>query len=86
MLTLLIIVDLDTSGKVKRVFMALGRGVGILVLLYLFVCSLDFLSSAFRLIGGRTTGKSNHVIYDCKRHSTMKFFYEQERYSSEVSC
>jgi hypothetical protein len=28
----------------------------LLILLFFFVCSLDLLSSAFRLVGGRTTG------------------------------
>jgi sodium-dependent phosphate cotransporter len=29
----------------------------LLVLLYFFICSLDFLSSAFRLVGSRAAGK-----------------------------
>lgn len=31
--------------------------IGIIGLLYIFVCSLDFLSSSFRLIGGKTAGQ-----------------------------
>lgn len=53
----LILAELDALGKAKRVALAVAKGLGLLALLYLFVCSLDFLSSAFRLIGGRTTGK-----------------------------
>ena len=34
----------------------LFRGLSLLALLYLFVCSLGLLSSAFRLLGGRTAG------------------------------
>lgn len=39
--------------------MALGvaKAACLLGLLYLFICSLDFLSSAFRLVGGKTAGK-----------------------------
>jgi len=34
----------------------LGKGGAILLLLYLFVCSLGFLSDSFRLIAGRAAG------------------------------
>jgi len=48
------VTDLTTAGKVKRiVWDYLGKVLLLLTFLYLFICSLDFLSNAFRLIGGR---------------------------------
>ena len=48
----------DLSKKEKRVRVAtiVARVVTIFVLLYFFICSLDLLASAFRLIAGKTTG------------------------------
>lgn len=48
---------MDTKGKIKRVFSGIAKLAALLVLLFFFVCSLDLLSSSFRLVGGRTTGK-----------------------------
>uniref|UniRef100_A0AAR2L8X7 Solute carrier family 34 member 2a n=1 Tax=Pygocentrus nattereri TaxID=42514 RepID=A0AAR2L8X7_PYGNA len=48
--------DLDTKGKVLRVFISVLKLVTLLGLLYLFVCSLDILSSAFQLVGGKAAG------------------------------
>ena len=31
--------------------------IGIVICLYLFICSLDILSSAFKLLAGKATGK-----------------------------
>jgi sodium-dependent phosphate cotransporter len=36
----------------------IGKCVALLCLLYFFVCSLDFLSSAFRLLGGKAAGSA----------------------------
>ncbi|XP_044197492.1 solute carrier family 34 member 2a [Thunnus albacares] len=47
---------LDTRGKVLRVFVSVGKGILLLGLLYMFICSLDILSSAFQLVGGKTAG------------------------------
>ncbi|XP_035826455.1 sodium-dependent phosphate transport protein 2B-like [Aplysia californica] len=44
--------ELDDKGKFLRVAWLALRLVLLLGLLYLFICSLDFLSSAFRLLGG----------------------------------
>ena len=45
--------DLRTGGKCKRVLWNyIFRQVLLIGLLYMFICSLDFLSSAFRLLGG----------------------------------
>ncbi|CAG5862189.1 unnamed protein product [Menidia menidia] len=48
--------DLDTRGKVLRVLTAIVKLVLLLGLLYLFICSLDILSSAFQLVGGKAAG------------------------------
>ena len=37
--------------------MRLGKVCLLLSLLYMFICSLDLLSSAFRLVGGKAAGK-----------------------------
>lgn len=42
----------DTSGKVWRVLLLCGKLILLVGLLYVFVCSLDILSSAFQLVGG----------------------------------
>ncbi|XP_069947694.1 sodium-dependent phosphate transport protein 2B [Cherax quadricarinatus] len=48
--------DLTTGEKVKRVTINISKVVLVLCFLYFFICSLDFLSSSFRLIAGKTTG------------------------------
>ncbi|XP_077997328.1 sodium-dependent phosphate transport protein 2A-like [Glandiceps talaboti] len=51
--------ELTTKGKVKRVVMqVIIKPILLLALLYLFICSLDFLSSAFRLLGGKAAGEA----------------------------
>uniref|UniRef100_A0A3Q0QVD2 Solute carrier family 34 member 2a n=1 Tax=Amphilophus citrinellus TaxID=61819 RepID=A0A3Q0QVD2_AMPCI len=47
---------LDTKGKALRVLVSVGKLILLLGLLYMFVCSLDILSSAFQLVGGKTAG------------------------------
>ncbi|CAH3124322.1 unnamed protein product [Pocillopora meandrina] len=57
--------ELDGCGKVKRVSLAVGKVILLLGLLYVFICSLDFLSSAFRLLGGKAAGEafaSNKIL------------------------
>lgn len=49
--------DLTTKGKIIRVCTGLLKFAALLGFLYLFICSLSFLSSAFRLLGGKTAGK-----------------------------
>ncbi|KAK3087037.1 hypothetical protein FSP39_000749 [Pinctada imbricata] len=49
--------ELTTGGKFKRVIWTTFRVILFLGFLYLFICSLDFLSSAFRLLGGRAAGE-----------------------------
>ncbi|KAL2089523.1 hypothetical protein ACEWY4_014211 [Coilia grayii] len=48
--------DLDTKGKVMRVVTSVGKICLLLGFLYMFVCSLDVLSSAFQLVGGKAAG------------------------------
>eukprot|EP00118_Oscarella_pearsei_P017501 m.174047 g.174047 ORF g.174047 m.174047 type:complete len:640 (+) comp39100_c0_seq23:691-2610(+) len=51
--------ELDTKGKVLRVtFSWILKPIILIGLLYLFVCSLSFLSSAFQLLGGKEAGKA----------------------------
>lgn len=45
--------DLDTAAKVLRVLASVGKVILLLAFLYMFICSLDTLSSAFQLIGGK---------------------------------
>ena len=45
--------DMDTKARVKHVAVLIGKLIGLLSLLYIFVCSLDVMSSAFRLVGGK---------------------------------
>lgn len=48
--------DLDTKGKIFKVLITAGKLIGLLGLLYMFVCSLDILSSGFQLVGGKAAG------------------------------
>ncbi|XP_041863258.1 sodium-dependent phosphate transport protein 2B-like [Melanotaenia boesemani] len=48
--------ELDTKGKIMRVLTAILKLVLLLGLLYMFICSLDILSSAFQLVGGKAAG------------------------------
>ncbi|XP_053730316.1 sodium-dependent phosphate transport protein 2B-like [Synchiropus splendidus] len=48
--------ELDTKGKIMRVVTAIVKLALLLGLLYLFICSLDVLSSAFQLVGGKAAG------------------------------
>ncbi|KAF0305913.1 Sodium-dependent phosphate transport protein 2B [Amphibalanus amphitrite] len=49
--------DMTTSERVQRVVINIVKIITLLSLLYLFICSLDFLSQAFRLVGGRTASQ-----------------------------
>lgn len=57
--------ELDTKGKIKRVAVTIAKFLSLLVLLYLFICSLGFLGDAFKLLGGKAAGKvfaSNTIL------------------------
>ncbi|XP_006866379.1 PREDICTED: sodium-dependent phosphate transport protein 2B [Chrysochloris asiatica] len=47
----------DTKGKILCIFQGIGKFILLLGFLYLFVCSLDVLSSAFQLVGGKVAGQ-----------------------------
>lgn len=49
---LFVFAERDTKGKIIAVFQGFGKMILLLGFLYLFVCSLDILSSAFQLVGG----------------------------------
>ncbi|XP_076449231.1 sodium-dependent phosphate transport protein 2C-like [Babylonia areolata] len=57
--------ELTRWGRVKRMVWYVARVTLLLGLLYLFICSLDILSSAFRLLGGKAAGEalSNTVLF-----------------------
>ncbi|XP_051783609.1 sodium-dependent phosphate transport protein 2B-like [Erpetoichthys calabaricus] len=48
--------DMDTKGKIVSLLFSWGKILFLLGLLYIFICSLDVLSSAFQLVGGKTAG------------------------------
>ncbi|XP_054995770.1 sodium-dependent phosphate transport protein 2B [Sorex araneus] len=54
----------DARGKLLCVLQGVGKLILLLGFLYLFVCSLDVLSSAFQLLGGKVAGQffSNNSI------------------------
>lgn len=52
-LTFLFVSALDTKKKVLRVLVSILKFILLLGLLYMFICSLDILSSAFQLVGGK---------------------------------
>ena len=68
------LLELDTHGKIKRVLLIGGKIVALLALLYLFICSLSFLTSAFRLLSGVKTGENlpyiQYSISICKMKLT----------------
>lgn len=48
--------ELDTKGKIMRVLTGVVKLILLLGFLYLFICSLGILSSAFQLVGGKVAG------------------------------
>ncbi|XP_013412414.1 sodium-dependent phosphate transport protein 2B [Lingula anatina] len=50
--------ELTCGGKITRVLVVTLKLCLLLFLLYVFICSLDFLSSAFRLLGGKAAGEA----------------------------
>ncbi|XP_072422381.1 sodium-dependent phosphate transport protein 2C-like isoform X2 [Chiloscyllium punctatum] len=48
--------ELDRVGKVKQVLKRIVMIILLITFLYVFVCSLDVLSSAFQLVGGKMAG------------------------------
>lgn len=56
---------MSNKAKVLRVLSNIAKIVGAIGLLYFFICSLDLLASAFRLISGKTAGL---LIYRAIQH------------------
>lgn len=56
--------EMTTKQRVLSVLKAIARFILLLGLLYFFVCSLDVLSSAFQLVGGKAAGDifKNHSV------------------------
>uniref|UniRef100_A0A6Q2XZN9 Sodium-dependent phosphate transport protein 2B n=1 Tax=Esox lucius TaxID=8010 RepID=A0A6Q2XZN9_ESOLU len=57
--------EIDTKGKVMRVLTSIAKFFLMVGFLYMFVCSLDVLSSAFQLVGGKAAGdifQDNEVL------------------------
>jgi sodium-dependent phosphate cotransporter len=56
--------ELTCSGKFLRISWVTARFLGVIVLLYFFICSLGVLQDAFQLIGGRAAGEifTNSVL------------------------
>ncbi|CAK6433438.1 unnamed protein product [Pipistrellus nathusii] len=57
--------ELGAAGRARRVLLGFLKACGLLGSLYLFVCSLDILSSAFQLLGSKVAGdifKDNAVL------------------------
>jgi len=57
--------ELSSWGRVHRVVKTCLKIVVLTCLLYMFICSLSFLSSAFRLLGGKAAGEafaSNEIL------------------------
>ncbi|XP_071943570.1 sodium-dependent phosphate transport protein 2B-like [Antedon mediterranea] len=50
--------ELDRKGKALRVTLWFLKPILIITLLYFFICSLDLMSSAFRLLGGKAAGEA----------------------------
>lgn len=49
--------DLTFKGKCHRVACNLTKVLALIFLLYFFICSLDLLSTGFRLVGSRAIGR-----------------------------
>lgn len=58
--------ELGYGGRAWHVFLhGICKFIGLVALLYFFICSLDILSSSFRILGGKTAGKvfaSNELL------------------------
>lgn len=63
MLQKILVLFLDLSGgeKCKRIASGVLKFLGVLILLYFFVISLDLLSSSFRLLGGESILVLNYL-------------------------
>ena len=53
--------EMETSERVKKVCINTLKFIGVVSCLYLFICSLDILSSSFRLISGKSTSTLHYI-------------------------
>ena len=60
--------ELDTAGRVKRALWTSVKIILLIGMLYLFICSLSFLTSAFRLLGGKKQVKPSHQTMLSQTH------------------
>ena len=56
------------------VLKGLVKFLGVLLLLYVFICSLDLLSNAFRLLGGKTAGQRLFRLCSASYNFSLSFF------------
>ncbi|XP_074129140.1 sodium-dependent phosphate transport protein 2B-like [Sminthopsis crassicaudata] len=59
--------ETESTGKINATCKGILKLISLLLLLYLFVCSLDILSSAFQLVGGKAAGMlfyGGSIIYN----------------------
>lgn len=54
----ILVSELKTSTKIKQALLILVKIFLLIILLYLFFCSLSFLGNAFRLLGGLAAGEA----------------------------
>ncbi|XP_029445741.1 sodium-dependent phosphate transport protein 2B isoform X2 [Rhinatrema bivittatum] len=57
--------EMDTKSRILVVLKGIAKFIALLGLLYFFICSLDVLSAAFQLVGGKAAGeifKNNAVL------------------------
>lgn len=75
--------ELDTKGKIISVLTGFVKLILLLGLLYMFICSLDVLSSAFQLVGGRNGVTELQLI--ATHHCTGRvahFCYHEDQQSA----
>ncbi|MEE6462332.1 hypothetical protein FKM82_001562 [Ascaphus truei] len=56
--------EMNTKQRILSVLTGIIKGILLVTLLYFFICSLDVLSSAFQLVGGKAAGDifKNHSV------------------------
>ena len=63
--------DQEGKKKAKTIIINVLKGPALILLLYIFICSLDFLSTSFRLIAGRAAGTTVHFLDFCSLFETL---------------
>ena len=70
--------------NLKAGALGLLKFVALLTFLYFFICSLTFLTDAFRLIAGRTAGKCNHICGFCSIFIISSFTFSGSVFSGDL--